>query len=699
MAAVIDGIHWDFGPDDKITYFDITKSYYLTKYRPINETEGLDFNPEWFNEAGRTKIKTGRYTEALRGTKPMRDFWDEQKRRFREGYEVNGYRVTGDHYFFLNNYNMKTSDTHGIHQEYGFPMFLVFQYEYFHYVEMCELLNLDIAVIKSRGIGWSEIASSMCVRPYTEIPNFRAVVTAYSEGHLKPTLDKIWFQLDWLNDNTDTALRRVRMVVNKAMHKKASKRDKNLQESGHRAEIVGAIVDDPDKLRGDRIQRVFFEEMGANPVALRSWVKGLALITTLGNKRVGTRIGFGTGGSSTSKAMDGLKTLITKPESNNILPFKHNWTPDGSTAYTGYFIPAHRMVFDLIDSRGYCNPAESRAHFENERKKLADDPQNLINYQAEYCFTIDEAFIQKEGMVFPREELAEQLAAIDIYRTVTPPKKGYLTWDINAKGERTGKVSWRDDPQGNILITEHPIVGESGYGYNNLYVGGIDSIDIGQNDSATLDTTKLSDFCIVIKRRAFGLQDPKYVAMYKDRPRDIREAYQNAAKLLTYFGAQAVLEASRTTILTYFRDNGLLNLLMKRPRATMSDVAKKSNSNLYGAPATTKTIDHYIELIYDLCLDYSHLIDFKEMVEQLIGYNIEDKKRFDIVAALGMAELGDEELTLKKPKEAEPLGQKFAPVGWWVNSHGYKQFGRIPQTQQEKNENTRVRKEDSWLYN
>lgn len=64
-----------------------------------------------------------------------------------------------------------------------------------------------------------------------------------------------------------------------------------------------------------------------------------------------------------------------------------------------------------------------------------------------------------------------------------------------------------------------------------------------------------------------------------------------------------------------------------------------------------------------------------------------------------MAELGDEELTLKKPKEAEPLGQKFAPVGWWVNSHGYKQFGRIPQTQQEKNENTRIRKEDSWLYN
>lgn len=635
MSAVIDGIHWDFGPEDKITHFDITKSYYLTKYRPINTTEGLDFKPSWFNESGRTKLANGRYCNAIRGSKAYRDFWDAEKLKFRHGYEVNGYRVTGDHYFFLNNYNMKTSDSNGVEQEYGFPMFLVFQYEYFHYVEMCELMDLDVAVVKSRGIGWSEIAASMCVRPYTEIPNFRAVVTAFSEGHLKPTLDKMWYQLDWLNENTEGALRRVRMVVNKAMHKKASKRDKNLQESGHRSEIVGTIVDDPDKLRGDRIQKVILEEAGANPAAMRSWVKAHALITTLGNKRVGMRIAFGTGGSSTSASMEGLKTLIREPEANNILPFKHSWTPNGQEVYTGYFIPSHRMVFDLIDSRGYCDPIASRAYFESERMKLAGDPQNLINYQAEYCFTIDEAFIQKEGMVFPREELAEQLAAIDIYQTVEPPKKGYLTWDINARGERTGTVNWRDDPKGNILLTEHPIKGESGNDYNNLYVGGIDSIDIGQKDTATLDETKLSDFCIVIKKRVLGLGEPKYVAMYKDRPRDIREAYQNAAKLLTYYNAQAVLEASRTTILTYFRDNKMLNLLMKRPRATMPDVAKRSNSNLYGAPATSKTIEHYIELIYDMCLDYAHLIDFKEMVEQLLGYSIEDKKRFDIVAALG----------------------------------------------------------------
>ena len=43
---VINGITWDFGPNDKIEYFDPYKSYYITKYRPINDTDGLDFDPD-----------------------------------------------------------------------------------------------------------------------------------------------------------------------------------------------------------------------------------------------------------------------------------------------------------------------------------------------------------------------------------------------------------------------------------------------------------------------------------------------------------------------------------------------------------------------------------------------------------------------------------------------------------------------------
>ena len=105
-----------------------------------------------------------------------------------------------------------------------------------------------------------------------------------------------------------------------------------------------------------------------------------------------------------------------------------------------------------------------------------------------------------------------------------------------------------------------------------------------------------------------------------------------------------------------------MQLLMKRPRSTMPDVSK-GNSNMYGTPATEKVINHYRELIYDFCLDYSQTIAFIEIVRQLLNYSNEKKKEFDIVAAMGMCEIGDEEMSVKKPEPRDKPGKQFKHVG------------------------------------
>ena len=688
---------WDYKIGDDIPYFDAEKSYELTGYRPISKTQGLDFNPDWFREAAISKLTTGTYSGSVYGSRSYKEFWDAQKKRCNEGYSSHGYRLTGDNYFFLNFYNLKTSESDTINQAYGFPMFLVFQYEYFHYVELCEKLGYDVALLKSRGIGFSEMASSFSTRPYTTIPNYRIMVTTFSKGHLDPTLEKMWYQLDWLNEHTEGAFRRVRMNINTKMHKRASVKNRDLSEEGHMSEIQGIIADEPDKLRGDRVQKLIFEEAGADPALGKKWVKGEALITVLGGKRVGMRIAFGTGGSSKASSMAGLKAMIEAPEASNILPVRHNYTADRRYIITGLFIPAYRVVYQFVDKRGYCDEQRSIAWYEAERKKKGGDPKALLDYKAEYCFTIEEALIQKEGNVFPVEELANQLSALDVYKTVDKPKTGFLVWEINKDSQRTGKVVWREDPKGNIIIKEPPILGESGHGYRNLYVGGIDSIDIGEQDSATQDKSKLSDFCVVIKKRVLGLETPAYVAMYKDRPRDIREAYENAAKLLTWYEAQAVLEATRTAITTYFRNKNYLHLLMRRPRATTSNITK-TNTTMYGTPTPPRVIAHYVELIYDFCLDYAQTMNFREMLDQLVNYSDEAKKKFDIIAAMGMAELADEELSTRKPVEIEPVHKTFQDFGWWTDANGYKHYGAIPQNENERYEQQRIRKEDSWLY-
>jgi hypothetical protein len=51
------------------------------------------------------------------------------------------------------------------------------------------------------------------------------------------------------------------------------------------------------------------------------------------------------------------------------------------------------------------------------------------------------------------------------------------------------------------------------------------------------------------------------------------------------------------------------------------------------------------------------------MLQELIGYSYEAKRRFDIVAAMGMAELGDEELGGVIPQEVEKYTDEWQDFG------------------------------------
>lgn len=145
---------WDVKIGDPIEYFDKRLSYEITGYKPINETKGLDFNPSWFTEARDNKIKTGHYTSYFFGTKAYRDFWNKEYKRCREGMTVNGYTIPGTYYYFLNYYQLPQTETDktGQSREDIFPQFLVYQYEFFHYYELCQHLKKDLCLMKARGI-------------------------------------------------------------------------------------------------------------------------------------------------------------------------------------------------------------------------------------------------------------------------------------------------------------------------------------------------------------------------------------------------------------------------------------------------------------------------------------------------------------------------------------------------------------------
>lgn len=143
--------------------------------------------------------------------------------------------------------------------------------------------------MKARGLGFSEILACIGVRPFITTRQFRTLYTAAADLQLDPLLDKCWVQLNWLNMNTNGGMKRSRQKIDNIRQKRNSLVTKEGNEYGPLSEIEGIVADNPRKVRGDRVERLVFEEAGSNQNLIKSWIQGNALVE-LGGKKIGTRI-------------------------------------------------------------------------------------------------------------------------------------------------------------------------------------------------------------------------------------------------------------------------------------------------------------------------------------------------------------------------------------------------------------------------
>lgn len=677
---------WDVKKGDPILYFDPTLSYELTGYRPITKTEGLDFDPKVFTVAADTYRQTGKYTSLLPGTFAHRVHWMEEFRRCRDGVTIGRYTLTGENYFFLNYFRLPSVlDKSGAElQEENFPTFLAKQYEYFHYLALCRALGMDGVAFKSRGVGASQIAASNLADAYTFHKNTRNIVAAYADRYVDDTLSKVWNEFDFLNTQTQGGFRRVRMKTDTSRVKVASKVDKDKNEVGWKSRVEGVTIDDPRKLRGGRTYSLYFEEAGSNEKLTQSYIQSRALVEINGF-RVGSRFVFGTSGDTGPK-LAALKDMFYNPEEYFMLPYKHNYTRNGEFVLTGYFIPSYTMWFGSpgnpgFDSRGVVDEERAKAYYENTWSKIKD-PKKLLQDKAEYCFTPEDAFILEGDNVFNTEKLTEQQVNIEQLKAVEPPKRIRLSWDYNKDIggiDRNSMPKAEFTDQGKILITELPMTDDKGIPFNNLYCIGIDAVDQGKDTSTGQDD--VSKFCIVVMRRQVGLKAPKIVALYLERPNDVREAFDTALKLCQFYNAKALVEATRVGVINHFIQYQKQYYLMRRPSVTLT--TSKQNKRQYGVPAVTSIIEHQIELIQEYVEDFYDQIDYLEVIDQLISYSFENKRKFDIVAAFGICLLANEDMQGKVPKLDNSGDRKLENVGYYTNEYGQKVFGIIKNVPQQ----------------
>lgn len=375
-------------------------------------------------------------------------------------------------------------------------------------------------------------------------------------------------------------------------------------------------------------------------------------------------------------ALEGLATMFKNPAGAKVLPYKNYDSTDGEPELSCFFLPCHKfaLVSKYLDSRGVTNYVEFRKHYEEYRKTLHG--QDYLDECAEHCFTPEEALSKTGENMFDAELIAARMAQIMTKQNWTEPKKVMLLWDKTAE-KPWSKVNAHESPHGNVLVVEPPMTDESGIPYKNLYVAGIDSIDQGQNDSAT--DVDVSDFCIVIKKRIRGMDDPKYVAMYKGRPKDIRQAYETAHKLLVWYNCKAMLEYSKISIQRFLQERKADDRLMARPEYAISNKARKNpNKKLIGLTTAEAVIKHGLELVQNFLNDYWYTIDYPDILQQLLKYTYSQKRKFDVVAALQMAEAGDEELFGIKPTKVVDVNAVWQDFGYYRDENGRLCHGAIP---------------------
>lgn len=704
--------YWDVKKDEPIEYFDPTLSYELTGYRPINEKDGLDFDPSWFTETRDTFIKTGRYCTYLPKSKRFNEFWKEQYKRCKYGMTVNGYTITGDNYFFLNFYQLPLVDdskASGDGLDEGFPTFFASQYTFFHYLQLCRVLHRHAALMKARSIGFSEINASLSARMYTIIRRSKVLITCHNDKFLNGTFSKVDHALTFLNTKTDGGMFKPR-IIDKDLHKKSGFQRKvngQFEDDGFLSDINAINGSNPKNIRGDRVDLLIYDEAGSWPGLTTAVVQGQELCEVQGMPR-GTMLFGGTGGDM-GAPLEGLKKIYYHPKAFKILPYRHNYTQDGTYIESGFFIPYFQQSLNpkFMDNRGVCKIEEYKKELQKERDNLLAVPEEYYKKCAERCWFAEEAFNLEGVNKFNKIKISEQLAEIRLHKRGPRPENGYI--DYYYKGnkhsiENIDGFKWIPNSNGKVRILEHPVwsdlymeelqkqkerAEENGEDFeipaykemNDLYVAGIDGIDIGTNQTSK-ETKDPSDFCITIKRRAFGLSEPQYVAIYKDRPGNIREAYKIAMCLCRYYNCKINIEATRVGMVTWARENKCLNYFMKRPRATLTDV-KNGTTKQYGTPATKQIIEQHTDLTADFVEDYCHTIWFEEMLDQLTSYNDENKGKFDIIAALGMTELADQELSGRQPtKVVKEDESEFEDFGYWKDEKGIRHYGIIPKKEQ-----------------
>lgn len=588
-------------------------------------------NTEEFKPEAKHFEKYGRYCDDPFKSPAWTSYWQEQRRRCREGYSVGGVYITGDHYAYLNFSRIRITREDNdwakvtkkrirkASKKEVSPDFWDGDYDYFHCLDIAEngadqkyIDNLGLSVDpvtdglggqhlqigKARRKGYSyKNAATAANRVYTR-KGYTVLLGAYDTEYLYPrgTMSMVRNQMTFLDTHTGFAKRK---LIDNNEHVKIGFRQKdsngNYLEKGYLSQIFAiSFYGNPGAARGKDPDWILFEEGGKWPNLLQSIAETqssgedgmyVTAIITL----------FGTGGGDNTN-WEGFEKIFYNPSSQGFIEFKNQWDPGASHTHCSLFHPSIKNFPGAMDENGNSLEDKADDFLENKREMIrntTNDQQQLINHIMENAKNPREAFQRSSNNIFTSEVLTDwrqKVFSENLHINMGIP--GYMEPDKNGNirfiVDRTYRQPLYDYPErsgksreGCIVKYLEPAIDEAtGKVPDNLYMIAHDPY---ADDS---DTGPSLGAAYVYKNiNNFSHPDDLIVASYVGRPKTQDEYNKNLFYLAMYYNAKIGYESDTGDVLGYAKRHKLTSYLAEEFELNFDErlKAKNPSSNLrYG---------------------------------------------------------------------------------------------------------------------
>ena len=634
----------------------------------VRDNSGKWLDTSVFRKAGETFMKNGYYCPDPYGSPAWYEFWKEERRRCLKGYEVDGHKITGNYYFYLNycpiqkvdilNANGRRAD-----KIKGFPDFWDGDYNYFwirdiardgilealhvakeeqdrinalpdeerfpilrEYYDTLGLFfdplpdqldgGLDLILGKARRRGFSFKNASVAVCNFFHRPNSYTMLIAYEKKYLFPGKKTIFGKCkEYINFvNEHTAWKMPSDYINTQQHIRASYKETKDGvdiEKGFMSEIEAiSFKDNPDAGRGADAYDIIGEEVGAwgTPGGLKNTIAAMRSSSEAGMFKTGMMTMFGTSGDMEGGTVD-FADLFRRPKANGFMSFKDRWGKFKEKV-EGFFFPKHMNTEGFYDENGNSDMESAKQAELLTRKILIDNGATSTEIQKrmqEEPLDSAEAFALVAANTFPVVELQAQLdkvIAMNLQAIKGTPVKLHY---VDGKITATPILDGSAKPI--ISFKDIPLDIQ---GCPIIYEFPADPpaglYKIGYDPIRQEHGTSLAGI-IVYKGTQVGsythdIPVAEYVGRYDD-PDDIDRVAEMFADL---FNTKVMYENEVTGVKNYFRRIKRLSLLALQPDTVISKNIKKSKvARVYGCHMNEQLKDageRYVKSWLLTVLDY-----------------------------------------------------------------------------------------------